>query len=43
MSDKIITFENHDDVPSPAQKIIVDRPSLLFLGEQDPVPLIERD
>ena len=43
MSDKIITSENHDDGPSPAQPIIVSGPSLLFLCEQDPVLLIERD
>ena len=43
MSDKIITSENHDDVPSPAQPIIIGGPSLLFLCEQNPVLLIERN
>ena len=32
-SNKINTFENHDDIPSPAQPIIVGGPSLLFLCE----------
>ena len=43
MFDKIITFENYDDVPSPAPPIIIGGPSLLFLCEQDSVLLIERD
>ena len=43
MFDKIITFENYDDVPFSAQLIIVGGPSHLFLCEQDPVLLIERD
>jgi len=33
MFDKIITFENYDDVPTPAQPIVVGWPSLLFLCE----------
>tara|TARA_B100000900_G_scaffold127776_1_gene107966 strand:- start:161 stop:307 length:147 start_codon:yes stop_codon:yes gene_type:complete len=43
MSDKIITFENHENVSSPAQPIIVGSPFLLFLCEQDPAFLIEKD
>ena len=42
MPDKIITFENHDNVPSRAQPIIVDELSLWFLCEQDLVLLIEK-